>query len=136
MKLSDQATVVPGLGDQLRDHGRMIGKRFIPVASVVNTRRIHPRHEARTTRSADRALAIGMCEGNALGDQAIDRGRDDMRVTERPDRVEPLLIGTVPEDVGTTVHKSHYTGLSGPLPTYSRGADTHTAESISFIPCH
>ena len=40
-----------------------------------------------------------MGEGDAIGNQRIERRRLHVRIAERTDCVEPLLIGAIPEDV-------------------------------------
>jgi hypothetical protein len=46
-------------------------------------------------------LCIGTVEGHALAYQAIDVRGSNVRVAEAPYGVEPLLIGAVPEYVGS-----------------------------------
>ncbi len=104
MKLADQPAVVTGIRDQLGNHRWITGKRFVAVPRIVHTRRIHPGHERGPTGRANRALAIGVCEGNAVGNQCIQRWRQDVRVAEGTDRVKTLLIGAVPENVGVLGH--------------------------------
>ena len=44
-----------------------------------------------------------MRECDAIVDQLIDRGSSNKRVAERSDRVETLLIGAVPQYIGTHI---------------------------------
>ncbi len=45
-----------------------------------------------------------MREGGAAGDKCVLDGRFDMRIAERTDRVEALLIGGEPKNVGAINH--------------------------------
>ena len=56
--------------------------------------------KARPTGRAYRALAVGMCECDALGAKAVEVGCLDVFIAEGVDGVVALLIGADPEDVG------------------------------------
>ncbi len=69
MKLTDQPAVVAGVGDQPGDHRGKRRKGVVAVARVVDPRRVHAGHEARSARRANRTLAISVREGDALAHQ-------------------------------------------------------------------
>ncbi len=101
MQLADQAAGVAGIGHEPR-HQRDVRREVgIAVAVHVHGARVHAGEEGGPRRRADRRLAIGVGEGRAALHQRIDRRRRDMRVAERADRVEALLVGAEPEDVGS-----------------------------------
>lgn len=101
MKLSDHATVVAGIGQQLTDKRRRIWKRVVAVARVVDSAGVHARHKAGTTGCANRALAIRRRKCHAICHELVDRGSVDIRIAKSGNRVEALLVGAVPQDVWT-----------------------------------
>ena len=104
MELPDHSAVISGLGNQFGNDWMRGWKRFIPIPGVVQSRRIHARHEARTTRGADWALAIGVSEGHAFCNELINGRGSDMWIAQRTDSVKTLLIGAVPENI-RAVHR-------------------------------
>ena len=78
----------------------MIGKRFEAIAIDVDGAGILAGEKASATWRTDRALAIGMGEGDTFSHEAVDVRGGDVRVTERTDGVKALLVGTDPKDVG------------------------------------
>ena len=100
MKLADEAALVPAVRDQLCNEWRSLRrKRVVSVPRVVNPAGIHAGHETRAARRTDRALAVRMSKRDALSHKRIDRRRPNEFVAQSSDRVEPLLIGAVPENV-------------------------------------
>ena len=81
----------------------MIGKRFVTVAAVVDAAWIHTGHKTGSTGRADRTLAVRMSERCTIVHQPVQRRRAHMRITERTDGIEPLLVGAVPQNVGTAL---------------------------------
>ena len=78
----------------------MIGKRFVTISAVVYPARIHARHKTGSTGCADRTLAVRMGKRCTIVYQPVQRGCAHMRITERTDGIESLLVGAVPQDVG------------------------------------
>ena len=103
MELADQPAVVSAVGEKPRDQGGGTGKRVIAITRVVDATGVHAGHEAGAAWCANRALAIGVRESNTSMDQLIHDRCDNVRIAERRDRVKPLLVGTVPEDIGAIV---------------------------------
>ena len=48
----------------------------------------------------DGVLTVGMGERRPRLHQPVDIGRTDVRIVQRPNRIEALLVGADPEDVG------------------------------------
>ena len=68
MKLTDEPTIITTVGDKFGNNGRIRRETFIPISSVVDTRRIHASHKTRTTRSTNWTLAISMRESHSTID--------------------------------------------------------------------
>ena len=104
MKFSYQPAFIPGIGNEPRDHRRPIGESVVAVARVVHAAGIQTGHEARSTRRANGALAKRMRERDPLAHQPVHDRRAHVRVTQRTNRVKPLLVGAVPKNVRAGVH--------------------------------
>ena len=103
VELADETALVPAVGDQLRNERRRFRrKRVVPVPGIVNPTGIHAGHKARAAGRADRALAIRMSKRDTLAHNRINRRRANEVVAESSDRVEALLVGAVPENVGAS----------------------------------
>ena len=102
VQLADQAAVVAGLGQQARDQvgGDLAVRPGFAVARVVHPAGIHAGQKAGAAGRADRTLTEGVSEGRARGHEPVEIGRADVRVAQRADGVEALLVGAVPQDVG------------------------------------
>ena len=72
----------------------------IPVAQVTHPARVHARQKTRTTGRANGALTIRVGERCAFFHKRINVGRMNIWIAERGDRIEPLLVGAVPKNVG------------------------------------
>ena len=92
--------MVTRVSDEFADQRGGASEHFVTIAGVVRSTGIKPGHETRSAGRADGALAVGVSEGRARLDQGIDCRRLDMRVTQSADRVEALLIGTIPKNIG------------------------------------
>ena len=60
---------------------------------------IHAGHKTRPARRADGALTIRVSERSSLLHQGVNRRRLHVLIAESADRIEPLLVGAVPENV-------------------------------------
>ena len=72
----------------------------IAIAIAVYGAGIKSREKAGTAGRAYRALAVGMCECDALGAKAVEVGCLDVFIAEGVDGVVALLICADPEDIG------------------------------------
>ena len=105
MKFSDQPAIIAGIGHQLTDHWRPVGKGGVAVARIVHAAGVQAGHEARPARRANRALAVGMRKCHAIAHKLIYHRRAYVRVAQRANGIEALLIGAVPENVGPFAHE-------------------------------
>ena len=103
MQLAGQATVVAGVGQELRHQRRGIGPDVIAVHAGADAAGVHARQEAGAAGRADRILTVGVGKGNACADQPVDVGRVGPVIAERMDGVVALLIGANPQDIGSCV---------------------------------
>ena len=111
MKLSDQATIVACVSQQTSDEirGDFGVYPAVTVAGIVDATRIHARQKTRTTGRANGALTIRVGERCAFFYKRINVGRMNIWIAERGDRIEPLLIGAVPKNVGALL--GHHVNL-------------------------
>ena len=105
VELADQAAVVSGLGQLPRYQvgGNLAVRPGVAVARVVHPAGIHTGQKAGAAGRADGALTEGVSKGRARGHEAVEVGRADVRIAERADRIEALLVGAVPQNVGPLV---------------------------------
>ena len=106
MEFTDHPTCVSGLLYQLGDQRRRIGKRFVTISSVVNSRWIQTGHETRSAGSTDGTLAICVSKRRSTEHESVDGRCVDERISQRRDRVKSLLIRAVPEDIWSLL--SHF----------------------------
>ena len=99
MKFADQAAVISCIGDQPCDERGISGKGLVAIARVVQTGRIHSSHKTGAAWCTDRTLTKGVCERNATLHQAVNHWGGDVLITEGSDRVEPLLVRAIPENI-------------------------------------
>ena len=105
VKLADHPAIVTSLGNQFgNQRGRLRRERFVPVAAVMQPAGIQSGHVTGPARRANRALTVRMSKRGPFGHQPVQSRRADIRIPESRDRVKPLLIGAVPEDVRTVGH--------------------------------
>lgn len=96
MKLADHSTIVSRIGNELTNDGRPVRKAFVSIAGVMNTAWVESTHKTGPAGSTDGALAICMGKGGSFGYQFVNHRSSYKRITKCTDRVEPLLVGTVP----------------------------------------
>ena len=101
MKFSNQTTGIARIGDQLRYEGSILRKRVVSIARIACATWVEPGHNTGSARGANRALAIRVGKTHAGMNEAIQRRRSDMRVSQRADGIKALLIGAVPKDIGS-----------------------------------
>jgi hypothetical protein len=99
MELADQPASVTAVGDQFGNQRELFGKQLVAIASVVQTGRIHARHETRAAGSANGTLAVRMGEGHSNLNETVDRFRANIRIPQGPDGVETLLVSAIPENI-------------------------------------
>ena len=63
--------------------------------------RIPPGQKRGSARRANWALDIGLAKCRAIADQPIQRRGPDMRIPQRSDCVKALLIGAIPQNIGS-----------------------------------
>jgi len=94
VKLSDHTAVITLVGDQSADQGYLLRKCSVPASSIVQSGRVETSHETASARSTNRALAVGVSEGDTTLDQFIDIGGVHVGISQSGNRVETLLIST------------------------------------------
>ena len=99
MKFADQSAVISGIGDQPCNERGIFGKGLVAIARVVQAGRIHSSHKTGSAWCADRTLTKGVCESNAILQQAINHWRGHVLIAKGSDRVEPLLVRAIPENI-------------------------------------
>ena len=82
----------------------MIGKRAVPIATVVYAAGVHAGDKTRPARRTDRTLALGMRKGGSSMHQRIQRRRLHIGIAQGADGIKPLLIRAVPKYIGACVH--------------------------------
>ena len=100
MELSNHAAVITRVSDQFADELRLVWKRFVAVARVMDSGRVHTAHETSSTWRANRTLAIRVRERNTFFDEPVDTqalqcGRD-MQITLSTNGLVVLLLGLYP----------------------------------------
>ena len=104
MKFSDHAAVVTGISDELADQGWSARwKSIIAVTCATEARGIQAGHEAGSTWCTDRALAVRACKAGPGGNKLVECGCTNILISQGCNRIEALLIGAVPEDVGSGI---------------------------------
>ena len=102
VQLAHQPAVVAGVGQRAGDQslGRLRRNHRVAIARIADPAGIHAGEEAGAAGRADGALAVGVRERHGLPHEAVEIRRANVRIPQRADGVEPLLVGAVPEDVG------------------------------------
>ena len=103
MQLADEPAVVARLCKYLGDQLFVRGKVCVAVAMHLVRGGIAAGQERGPRRGADRALCIRARERDAFRAQAVEERCRDVALAERRDRVPALLVGAIPEDVGTAL---------------------------------
>ena len=99
VQLANQTAIVTRVGECTRHQLWPIRKVFETVAVNVHGAGIHTGEETSAARRADRALAIGVREGRARSDQAVDIRCRHVFVSQSGDRVVALLVGANPKNI-------------------------------------
>ena len=105
MEFADHTAVVAGISDQRRNKRGVIGKGFVPIATIVDSTRIHASHKAGATGRANRALTTRVSECNTVINKLVDRWRAHVGITKSTDRVKSLLVRAVPQNIRRSGHK-------------------------------
>jgi hypothetical protein len=99
MKLPRQAADVAMLGEEARDE-HLVRRDVLPVLAAARGARVAAGQERGARGGRDRALGEGVLEERPLPREAVHVGRPDEAVTVASKRVEALLVGADPEEVG------------------------------------
>ena len=101
VEFAAEATVVAAFCEQSCYERCAFTPLFVAVHAAADVARVAAGEEAGPARRADGALAEGAGEGNAFFDEPVQVGRVDVGIAEGVNCVEPLLVGTEPENIGT-----------------------------------
>jgi len=106
VEFADEAAFVTGVGETAGKEslGEFGGIEVAAVAVDVDGARVLPGEEAGAAGGADGGLAEGMGEGGGFYHEGVEAGGVDVGIVEGADGVEALLVGAVPEDVGSCGH--------------------------------
>ena len=81
-----------------------VRKKFITIAGNPVRARIGAGEKTGAARSANWALAIGMCESHPFAGESVETRRIDVRVAQRVNRIKTLLVAAIPKDIRSIGH--------------------------------
>jgi len=100
MQLSRQSAIVPRIRQRLCNQRCRVVPSVVAVATTPDGARITPCQKAAPTRSADRALAMGVRECHPRLNEFVHIRRADVGIAQGTYGVVSLLIGANPQNVG------------------------------------
>lgn len=104
MLFAGQAADVPGVGKHTTDQPFAQRQRLAILPAACGAR-ISASQKRSATRCADRALAKSIGTRNAPRHEFIEARGANVWSAQSGNRVEPLLVGADPEDIGWTVRR-------------------------------
>ena len=128
MQLADKSAVVAFVGQKFCDKNFLWWELVTAIAVDVKGGRVASCEECGAAWGADRALRVGAGKRDAPLGEPVEIGCPNVGIPQAADRVKPLLVGAVPEYIGS-IHKDilHSVRRRCQVPPNSHGPHQNTA---------